>query len=130
TAGANDSIAPARSYALHERITASNGARSSVARTVGGDRSATLPDGLAIVSPASASRSARAGRTRNVTSRPASSSRPPKYPPVAPAPTTRKRMAQAPFGEVGTLTCPATSLAGCRPAGLILSGDHTVGDRL
>src|SRR5215467_10893954 len=67
---------------------------SSVASTVGGDCRVTLPAGLAIVSPVAASRSARAGRTRNVTSRPASSSRPPKYPPVAPAPTTRKRMAQ------------------------------------
>jgi hypothetical protein len=54
----------------------------------------TSPAGLVIVSPVAASRSARAGLTRNVTSWPASSSRPPKYPPVAPAPTTRKRMTQ------------------------------------
>src|SRR6478735_7817128 len=45
-----------------------------------------------MASPVAASFSARAGRTRKVTSRPASRSRPPKYPPVAPAPTTRKRM--------------------------------------
>jgi hypothetical protein len=70
-AGMKDSIAPPRSYALQERITASNDVRSSAARTVGGDRRVTLPDGLVIVSPVAASRSARAGRTRNVTSRPA-----------------------------------------------------------
>ena len=37
TAGAKDSIAPSRSYALHDRITTSNGSRRSAARTVGGD---------------------------------------------------------------------------------------------
>ena len=92
TAGAKDSIAASRSYALHERITTSNDVRRSVARTVGGGGRVTSPAGLVMASPVAASRSARAGRTRNVTSRPASSSRPPKYPPVAPAPTTRKRM--------------------------------------
>src|SRR5882672_11186170 len=44
--------------------------------------------------PASASSAARRGRTRNVTSRPACSILPPKYPPMAPAPTTRMRIAE------------------------------------
>src|SRR5262249_3929784 len=90
--------------ALHDRITASNGARSSSARTVAGDRRVMLPAGLVIVSPVAANRSARAGLTRNVTSRPASSSRPPKYPPVAPAPTTRKRMDTPPARDTKSLS--------------------------
>src|SRR5580704_13458138 len=47
--------------------------------------------GLSITSPRSLSAAARAGRTRNVTSALAAARRPPKYPPTAPAPSTRKR---------------------------------------
>src|SRR5688572_20662861 len=39
--------------------------------------------------PSRSSWARRAGRTRNVTSAPLSASRPPKYPPIAPAPKTR-----------------------------------------
>src|SRR5277367_6577885 len=52
----------------------------------------TSPCGLTIRSPAPRSSAARRGRTKNVTSRPAWARRPPKYPPVAPAPTTSIRM--------------------------------------
>src|SRR5262249_36239349 len=89
TAGATDSIASSRSYALQARITTSNVSRNSGARTVGGEGREASPAGLVRTSPFAASRAARPGRTRNVTSRPASSSRPPKYPPIAPAPTIR-----------------------------------------
>src|SRR5712671_2545257 len=47
--------------------------------------------GLSMTSPRSLSAAARAGRTRNVTSALAAARRPPKYPPTAPAPRTRKR---------------------------------------
>src|SRR6266700_885074 len=47
--------------------------------------------------PAEASSWARRGRTRKVMSRPACSIRPPKYPPMAPAPTTRTRIVYSPF---------------------------------
>src|SRR5271163_1622579 len=53
----------------------------------------TSPCGLTICRPLSRSCAARRGRTRKVTSRPAWARRPPKYPPVAPAPTTKRRMA-------------------------------------
>lgn len=48
-----------------------------------------------VLAAVQAEQSARAGRTRNVASQPPSSIRPPKYPPVAPAPTTRNRMVQS-----------------------------------
>src|SRR6201999_1946335 len=60
--------------------------------TVGGLFKVTSPFGLLITRPAEASSPARFGRTRNVTSRPGSSMGPPKYPPMAPAPTTRMRI--------------------------------------
>src|SRR5438105_3674037 len=47
------------------------------------------PIGLSTRSPSRAICSRRAGRTRNVTSAPASASRPPKCPPMPPAPRTR-----------------------------------------
>src|ERR1700693_896078 len=43
--------------------------------------------------PCSARRFCRCGRTRKLTSAPASARRPPKYPPIAPAPSTRIRIA-------------------------------------
>jgi hypothetical protein len=96
TAAANASAAPARSYALQASSTTSNGPRTAPASTVGGERRVTSPKRLSIVKPVSASRAAQSGRTRNVTSRPASSRRPPKYPPVAPAPTTSMRTGHLP----------------------------------
>src|SRR5690349_23816691 len=60
--------------------------------TEGGAGSARSPFGLLITRPVFASCAALRGRKRKVTSLPASSSRPPKYPPSAPAPTTRIRM--------------------------------------
>ena len=77
TAGANNSIAPGRSYALQLSRTRSNGPRKSSASTMGAGRS-TLPRVLRIDSPVRASCPARRWRTRKVTSRPASSRRPPK----------------------------------------------------
>src|SRR5215469_12093435 len=55
-------------------------------------RTVTSPCGLTILRPSAASWAARRGRTRKVTSRPASAKRPPKYPPVEPAPITRRRI--------------------------------------
>src|ERR1700691_3749306 len=63
---------------------------------VGGVASAASPRRLLMTRPVSASWAARFDRTRKVTSRPASSSRPPKYPPMAPAPITRIFMAISP----------------------------------
>src|SRR4051812_33153250 len=60
----------------------------------GGFFSVTSPFGLLITRPAAASSEARRGRTRNVMSRPACSILPPKYPPIAPAPTMRMRISQ------------------------------------
>src|SRR6476620_9879183 len=62
--------------------------------TTGGSFSVTSPFGLLITRPAVASSEARRGRTRKVMSRPACSILPPKYPPMAPAPTTRIRIAE------------------------------------
>jgi len=53
---------------------------------VGGAGKFMSPSLLRITRPVWASSVARRGRTRKVTSRPASSSLPPKYPPIAPAP--------------------------------------------
>src|SRR5581483_9628916 len=50
------------------------------------------PTGLRMTKPALRSSSWRRSRTRNVTSAPASTSRPPKYPPIPPAPRIRMRM--------------------------------------
>src|ERR1700720_4320891 len=94
TAGANDRIASSRSKALQLKSTASNVSLSLSASTVGGFFNVTSPLGLLITRPASASSAARRGRTRKVTSRPAASILPPKYPPMAPAPTTRIRIVQ------------------------------------
>jgi hypothetical protein len=85
-------MASARSNALQLSSTTSNFSVSLSACTVGGFFSVTSPAGLLMTRPALASSDARLGRTRNVTSRPACSSLPPKYPPIAPAPTTRTRM--------------------------------------
>src|SRR3978361_410398 len=60
----------------------------------GGFLSVTSPFGLLITRPAAASSEARRGRTRKVMSRPACSILPPKYPPMAPAPTMRTRISQ------------------------------------
>src|ERR1700691_990091 len=92
TAGANDLIASCRSNALQLSSTRSKVLSSVSACTVGGTVSVTSPLGLLMTRPADASSAARRGRTRNVTSRPACSILPPKYPPIAPAPTTRIRM--------------------------------------
>ena len=92
TAGANDLIASSRSNALQLNSTTSNFSVSLSACTVGGFFSVTSPFGLLITRPAVASSAARRGRTRKVTSRPACSILPPKYPPIAPAPTTRMRI--------------------------------------
>src|SRR5579863_3712360 len=54
------------------------------------------PKRLRMRRPSRASNSARRARTRKVTSRPASRSLPPKYPPTAPAPTTRVRIVLSP----------------------------------
>src|SRR3954470_8722179 len=62
--------------------------------TTGGFFSVTSPFGLLITRPAAASSEARRGRTRKVMSRPACSILPPKYPPIAPAPTMRTRISQ------------------------------------
>src|SRR5258708_5130456 len=62
--------------------------------TTGGFFSVTSPFGLLITRPAAASSKARRGRTRKVMSRPACSILPPKYPPMAPAPTMRTRISQ------------------------------------
>jgi hypothetical protein len=51
----------------------------------------SVPSTAAIRSPSAASCARRPTRTRNVTSVPASARRAPKYPPTAPAPTTRTR---------------------------------------
>src|ERR1019366_3211207 len=66
--------------------------RRSSASTVGGCGIAASPRRLRISRPEAASSAARRGRTRKVTSCWAWSRRPPKYPPMAPAPTTRMRM--------------------------------------
>src|ERR1700738_4226351 len=94
TAGANDWTASSRSKALQLKSTTSNFSVSLSACTVGGFFSVTSPFGLLITRPALASSAARFGRTRKVTSLPASSILPPKYPPMAPAPTTRMRMGE------------------------------------
>src|SRR6266403_1545630 len=96
-AGPNDLIASSRSKALQLSNTTSNFSLSLSACTVGGFFSVTSPLGLLMTRPASASSLARLGRTRKVTSRPASSSLPPKYPPIAPAPTTRMCIARLPL---------------------------------
>src|SRR4051794_23288601 len=62
--------------------------------TIGGSFSVTSPFGLLITRPAAVSSEARRGRTRKVMSRPACSILPPKYPPMAPAPTMRTRISQ------------------------------------
>src|SRR5271168_1745984 len=92
TAGANDLTASSRSNALQLSSMRSKVLSSLSACTFGGAVSVTSPLGLLMTSPADASSAARRGRTRNVTSRPACSILPPKYPPIAPAPTTRMRM--------------------------------------
>ena len=51
-----------------------------------------LPSGLSILRPSRTSCSRRFGLTRKVTSTPALASRPPKYPPVAPAPRIKIRI--------------------------------------
>jgi hypothetical protein len=56
----------------------SNGSLKRSAATVGGAGRFTSPTGLRITSPVRASSLARRERTRNVTSRPASNSLPPK----------------------------------------------------
>src|SRR6266481_5419659 len=94
TAGAKDLIASSRSNALQLSSTTSNFSLNLSACTVGGFFSVASPIGLLMTRPASASSAARRGRTRNVTSRPACSILPPKYPPMAPAPTTRMRIAE------------------------------------
>src|SRR6266851_2011441 len=94
TAGANDLIASSRSNALQLSKTTSNFSLNLSACNAGGSFSVTSPFGLLITRPASASSTARLGRTRKVTSRPACSILPPKYPPIAPAPTTRIRIAE------------------------------------
>ncbi len=78
TAGAKASMAPLRSYALQLSSTTSKGSRNSSASTHAGAGSVAFPNRLWIVSPVRASCAARRGRTRKVTSAPASSSRPPK----------------------------------------------------
>src|SRR3954471_2574039 len=84
--------------------------------TAGGSFSVTSPFGLLITRPAVASSEARRGRTRKVMSRPACSILPPKYPPMAPAPTMRTRISQflllSDTGLSGTLL-----IRGCRVAG-------------
>src|SRR5579863_2406375 len=59
---------------------------SSLGRTV------ALPSGLTICRPSLRRCAARPARTRKVTSRPAWARRPPKRPPIEPAPTTSIRM--------------------------------------
>ena len=86
--GAAASIADWRSYDLQVRITRSNGWPGSAAVSVR-TRSVASPTALLITRPFSASCRARRSRTRNVTSAPDSTSRPPKYPPTPPAPMTR-----------------------------------------
>src|SRR5580704_3892883 len=66
--------------------------RSVSAVTVGGAEKSISPSRLRITRPVRASSAARRERTRKLTSRLASSSLPPKYPPIAPAPTTRTRI--------------------------------------
>ena len=91
TAGATSASAASSAKAFTVSSTASYG--PVIWSTVTSDgRRVTSPCGLRICSPFSRNCAARFGRTRNVTSRPASASRPPKYPPVAPTPTTRIRM--------------------------------------
>src|SRR6202011_206870 len=92
TAGANDFIASSRSNALQLNSTTSNLSSNLSACSAGGFFSVTSPFGLLMTRPAPASSAARRGRTRKVTSWPACSIRPPKYPPMAPAPTTRTRI--------------------------------------
>src|SRR5947209_15551659 len=71
--------------------------------TTGGSFSVTSPFGLLITRPAAASSEARRGRTRKVTSRPPCSILPPKYPPMAPAPTMRTRISQPPCCWIVTI---------------------------
>ena len=78
TAGANESIAAARSKALQLTSTRSNGALMASAATVGGGGRARSPFLLLTTRPVFASSAARRARTRKVTSRPAASSRAPK----------------------------------------------------
>jgi hypothetical protein len=66
--------------------------RSVSAVTVGGADKSISPSRRRIARPVRASAAARHERTRKLTSRLASSSLPPKYPPIAPAPTTRTRI--------------------------------------
>src|SRR3954451_1448439 len=89
--------------------------------TTGGVFSVTSPFGLLITRPAAASSAARRGRTRKVMSPPACSILPPKYPPMAPAPTMRTRISQFPLsldrqrfvGQVTILLRPTQVLPGC-----------------
>src|SRR5580704_11952830 len=103
TAGAKDLIASSRSNALQLNSTTSNFSFRTSACTVGGFFKMTSPFGLLITRPAEASSAARRGRTRNVMSRPACSILPPKYPPMAPAPTTRTRIVEILFCWMGEM---------------------------
>src|ERR1700689_1131858 len=93
TAAEKESMAASRSEAFRLSRIRSKGRRSSWDWRVGGLARFASPRRLLITRPVSASWAARFGRTRKVTSRPASSNRPPKYPPMAPAPITRIFMA-------------------------------------
>src|SRR3954447_431628 len=86
--------------------------------TTGGFFSVTSPFGLLMTSPAEASSEARRGRTRKVTSRPACSSLPPKYPPMAPAPTTKTRIPELPLFTKSVAT---NELAREKPATIALA---------
>src|SRR3954469_8260659 len=118
TAGANDLTASSRSYALQLNSTASNLPLTVSAWTTGGFFSVTSPFGLLMTSPAEASSEARRGRTRKVTSRPACSSLPPKYPPMAPAPTTKTRIPELPLFTKSVAT---NELAREKPATIALA---------
>src|SRR5258708_24770718 len=74
--------------------------RSSVSAVTTCGANVASPCGLTICKPPSRSFAARPGLTRNVTSCPARASRPPKYPPVEPAPTTSKRILLSVYAEV------------------------------
>ena len=95
TAAAKSSSARSSPKALTASSTTSNG---SVGAPATSRRGFILrsPCGLRTLRPTRRSLSARSGRTRKVTSRPAWASRAPKYPPVAPALTTKMRMAPSP----------------------------------
>src|SRR5271169_697357 len=83
-------------------MTRSKAWRSVSAVTVGGADKSISPSLLRITRPVRASSAARRERTRKLTSRPASSSLPPKYPPIAPAPTTRTRISLS--NELGKIS--------------------------